>query len=196
MVLGWVGVYLAVVLVSLLAPCSRRGLQGWASGWTSMALGFAGLTMMVAAQCALTVRFRCMTDERGRKIAAQIDLRKHRSLWEDIADVLVSRSRRGEKCVPLAAVKARLVKSGKLGLANYRVALPEAPRNEPQGVLRQAHGIALESAGTPEDQGYADGLGQLAGNDLMRARVRDERPRILVCSRHSRAPLRIPFDIQ
>ena len=55
-----------------------------------------------------------VTDEQGRKIAVQIDLRKHRSLWEDIADVLVSRSRRGEKRVPLAAVKARLVRSGKL----------------------------------------------------------------------------------
>ena len=29
-----------------------------------------------------------------RKVAVQIDLRKHRELWEDIADVLVSRSRR------------------------------------------------------------------------------------------------------
>lgn len=55
-----------------------------------------------------------VTDEQGRKIAVQIDLRKHRGLWEDIADVLVSRSRRAEERVPLATVKARLVKSGKL----------------------------------------------------------------------------------
>lgn len=55
-----------------------------------------------------------VTDEQGRKVAVQIDLRKHRSLWEDISDVLVSRSRRGEKRVPLATVKARLVRSGKL----------------------------------------------------------------------------------
>ena len=55
-----------------------------------------------------------VTDEQGRKVAVQIDLRKHRSLWEDISDVLVSRSRRGEKRLPLATVKARLVRSGKL----------------------------------------------------------------------------------
>jgi len=62
----------------------------------------------------MTNGIQYVTDEQGRKIAVQIDLRKHRSLWEDIADVLVSRSRRAEKRTPLATVKARLVKSGKL----------------------------------------------------------------------------------
>jgi hypothetical protein len=55
-----------------------------------------------------------VTDERGRKVAVQIDLRKHRELWEDIEDVLVSRSRRHEKRIPLEKVKAGLIKSGKL----------------------------------------------------------------------------------
>ena len=55
-----------------------------------------------------------VTDEKGRKVAVQIDLKKHRELWEDIEDVLVSRSRRNEKRIPLATVKAGLVKSGKL----------------------------------------------------------------------------------
>jgi hypothetical protein len=55
-----------------------------------------------------------LTDETGRKTAAVIDLKKHRALWEDIADVLVSRSRRQEKRISLAKVKADLVKSGKL----------------------------------------------------------------------------------
>ena len=55
-----------------------------------------------------------LTDETGRKTAAVIDLKKHRALWEDIADVLVSRSRRQEKRISLAQVKADLVKSGKL----------------------------------------------------------------------------------
>ena len=32
-----------------------------------------------------------VTDEKGRKVAVQIDLTKHRGLWEDIQDVLVSR---------------------------------------------------------------------------------------------------------
>lgn len=57
---------------------------------------------------------RFVTDEKGRKIAVQIDLKKHKSLWEDIEDVLVSRSRRHEKRVSLEKVKADLIKSGKL----------------------------------------------------------------------------------
>jgi hypothetical protein len=32
-----------------------------------------------------------VTDEKGRKVAVQIDLKTHRELWEDIEDVLVSR---------------------------------------------------------------------------------------------------------
>jgi hypothetical protein len=55
-----------------------------------------------------------VTDEKGRKVAVQIDLKVHRDLWEDIEDVLVSQSRRREKRIPLERVKANLVKSGKL----------------------------------------------------------------------------------
>ena len=55
-----------------------------------------------------------LTDEKGNKTAAVIDLRVHKALWEDIQDVLVSRSRRSERSVPLAKVKAALVTSGKL----------------------------------------------------------------------------------
>ena len=55
-----------------------------------------------------------VTDEKGRKVAVQIDLKKHRELWEDIQDVLVSRSRRHEKRIPLANVKTGLIKSGTL----------------------------------------------------------------------------------
>jgi hypothetical protein len=55
-----------------------------------------------------------LTDDKGRKVAVQLDLKKHRELWEDIEDVLVSRSRRNEKRIPLEKVKAGLVKSGKL----------------------------------------------------------------------------------
>jgi hypothetical protein len=55
-----------------------------------------------------------VTDETGRKVAVQIDLKVHRDLWTDIEDVLVSRSRRHEKRIPLEKVKAGLAKSGKL----------------------------------------------------------------------------------
>jgi hypothetical protein len=49
---------------------------------------------------------RFVIDEKGRKVAVQIDLKKHRQLWQDIEDVLVSRSRRHEKRIPLKKVKA------------------------------------------------------------------------------------------
>ena len=55
-----------------------------------------------------------ITDAKGRKTAAVIDLKKHGVLWEDIQDVLVSRSRKLEKRSPLKRVKSRLVAAGKL----------------------------------------------------------------------------------
>ena len=55
-----------------------------------------------------------ITDAKGRKTAAVIDLRKHNALWEDIEDLLVSRSRQNEKRIPLAKVKADLIASGKI----------------------------------------------------------------------------------
>lgn len=55
-----------------------------------------------------------VTDEKGRKVAVQDRPEKHREIWEEIEDVLVSRSRRHEKRIPLADVKAGLIKSGKL----------------------------------------------------------------------------------
>ena len=55
-----------------------------------------------------------ITDAKGCKTAAVIDLKKHGALWEDIEDVLVSRSRRHEKRIPLDKVKADLIASGKL----------------------------------------------------------------------------------
>ena len=58
--------------------------------------------------------YQATVDEKGRKTAAVIDLKKHKALWEDIEDVLVSRSRRNEKRIPLEKVKADLIASGKL----------------------------------------------------------------------------------
>ncbi|MGD0118234.1 MAG: hypothetical protein ABSD30_09230 [Candidatus Binatus sp.] len=55
-----------------------------------------------------------MTDDKGSKVAVQIDLTKHRELWEDIQDMLVSQSRRHEKRIPLSKVTAELIKSDKL----------------------------------------------------------------------------------
>jgi hypothetical protein len=55
-----------------------------------------------------------ITDKTGQKTAVVIDLKKHKALWDDLEDVLVSRSRRHEKRILLVKVKADLVKSGKL----------------------------------------------------------------------------------
>jgi len=55
-----------------------------------------------------------VTDEEGRKIAVQIDLREHAELWEEFEDVLISQSRRNEERIPLERVKENLIRSGKL----------------------------------------------------------------------------------
>lgn len=55
-----------------------------------------------------------ITDESGQKTAAVLDLKLHKALWEDIEDVLVSRSRRHERGVPLERVKADLIARGRL----------------------------------------------------------------------------------
>ena len=55
-----------------------------------------------------------ITDDKGHRTAAVIDLKKHSALWEDIQDVLVSQSRQREKSVPLSKIKTSLIKRGKL----------------------------------------------------------------------------------
>ena len=55
-----------------------------------------------------------VTDEKGRKVAVQIDLKKFGPVLEDFWDGLISESRRKEKGIPLAQVKADLIKRGRL----------------------------------------------------------------------------------
>jgi hypothetical protein len=38
-----------------------------------------------------------VTDENGRRIAVQIDLERHRELWEDFEDALVAEERKDEE---------------------------------------------------------------------------------------------------
>ena len=47
-----------------------------------------------------------VTDEKGRRMAVQIDLRKHKAIWEDFWDGLVAESRRKEKSIPYAEYRA------------------------------------------------------------------------------------------
>ena len=56
-----------------------------------------------------------VTDQKGERVAVQIDLRTHAGLWQEIEDVLVSESRRDEENIPLDQIEAKLIKRGKAG---------------------------------------------------------------------------------
>jgi hypothetical protein len=51
-----------------------------------------------------------VTDEKGRKTAVLIDLKKHKAVWEDFWDGLVSESRTKEKSVPYEEYRAKRAK--------------------------------------------------------------------------------------
>lgn len=55
-----------------------------------------------------------VTDEKGRRVAVQIDLKKYRAMLADFWERLISESRRKEKGIPLEKVKADLIKRGRL----------------------------------------------------------------------------------
>jgi hypothetical protein len=55
-----------------------------------------------------------VTDEKGRKVAVQIDLKKHGARLQDFWDGLISESRRREKGIPIQDIKADLVKRGRI----------------------------------------------------------------------------------
>ncbi len=55
-----------------------------------------------------------VTNADGKCVAVQIDLKKHREVWEDFFDVLTARKRQNEPREALASVKAALKKKGKL----------------------------------------------------------------------------------
>ena len=55
-----------------------------------------------------------VTDDKGRKVAVLINLKKYGARLEDLWDGLVSESRRKEKGIPLEKVKADLIKRGRL----------------------------------------------------------------------------------
>jgi len=55
-----------------------------------------------------------VTDEKGRKVAVQIDLKKHGAVLEEFWDGLISESRRKERGIPFEKTKADLVKRGRL----------------------------------------------------------------------------------
>jgi hypothetical protein len=50
-----------------------------------------------------------VTDDKGRRTAVLIDLKKHGALWEDFWDGLVSESRRKEKSIPYQEYRANRI---------------------------------------------------------------------------------------
>ena len=57
-----------------------------------------------------------VTNEEGRRVAVQIDLRKYGEIWEDLFDVLTAKKRESEPRESVASVKAKLKKKGKLNV--------------------------------------------------------------------------------
>ncbi len=55
-----------------------------------------------------------LTNEKGERVAVQIDLRKHADVWEDVYDSLTTRKRSREPRESLNSVKKRLIKRRKL----------------------------------------------------------------------------------
>jgi hypothetical protein len=55
-----------------------------------------------------------ITDDKGNKLAVQIDLSKHGELWEDFYDALTADERRDEPRESFDAVEQRLIREGKL----------------------------------------------------------------------------------
>jgi hypothetical protein len=55
-----------------------------------------------------------VTDDKGQKIAVQINLKKFGEIWEDFFDNLLSRQRADEPRESIESVRERLKKQGKL----------------------------------------------------------------------------------
>jgi hypothetical protein len=55
-----------------------------------------------------------VTDDKGKKVAVQIDLQRYGKLWEGIHDQLLAEERANDKRVPYETVRKGLVRSGKL----------------------------------------------------------------------------------
>jgi hypothetical protein len=54
-----------------------------------------------------------VTDGKGRKTAVLIDLKKHKAIWEDFWDGLVSESRRKGKSIPYEKYRAKRLKDNR-----------------------------------------------------------------------------------
>ncbi len=57
---------------------------------------------------------RFVTDEKGEKVAVQLDLERYGELWEELYDQILLEQRAQEKSEPFEAVEKRLIRQGKL----------------------------------------------------------------------------------
>ena len=55
-----------------------------------------------------------VTDDKGKKVAVQIDLERYGKLWEGIHDQLLAEERANDKRLPYETVRRRLARSRKL----------------------------------------------------------------------------------
>ena len=55
-----------------------------------------------------------IVDEKGKPTSVIVDLKRHSALWENMYDALIAKERKDEPRESLAAVRARLRKTGKL----------------------------------------------------------------------------------
>jgi hypothetical protein len=55
-----------------------------------------------------------VTNDKGKKVAVQIDLERYGAVWEDFFDALTLEQRKNDPREPFEAVEKRLVKQGKL----------------------------------------------------------------------------------
>ena len=58
-----------------------------------------------------------VTDDKNKKVAVQIDLKKYGDLWEDFYDNMIAELRKDEEKIPLEDVIKELKKHGKLDRA-------------------------------------------------------------------------------
>jgi hypothetical protein len=52
-----------------------------------------------------------VTEEKGRKVAVQIDLKTHGAMWEDFRDGMIVESRRKEKGIPYRQYRDKRLKT-------------------------------------------------------------------------------------
>src|SRR5271163_382346 len=91
-----------------------------------------------------------VTDEKGRKTAVLIDLKKHRAIWQDFWDGLVSEARRKEKSIHYGQYRARRARPHAYVKAIYTASLVSPWR---AGFILRAAFAGLGGSGAEEPVG-------------------------------------------